>query len=90
MDAGQCQPRLDMCRRAADGVAETLRRFVELAQPACHQAEIVGQHRLVGVLGDRLAPQRLGVAERAALRRAHCQVMQDLGPVAVAGMRYPE
>ena len=90
MDAGERQPRLDMRRRAADGVAETLGRLIELAQPARHQAEIVGQHRLVGILGDRLAPQHLGFAQRAALRQADRQVMQDLGPVAVAGMRRAE
>ena len=85
MDGGERQPRLDMGRRAADGVAEAPRRLVEAAQPARHQAEIVGQHRLVGVLGDRLAPQCLGVAERAALRQADREEVQDVGPLAVAG-----
>ena len=84
MDGGERQPRLDMGRRPADGVAEAPRRLVEVAQPSRHQAEIVGQHRLVGVLGDRLAPHALGVAERAALRQADGEEMQDVGPLAVA------
>ena len=84
MDGGERQPRLDMGRRPADGVAEAPRRLVEVAQPSRHQAEIVGEHRLVGVLGDRLAPHALGVAERAALRQAHGKEVQDVGPLAVA------
>ena len=84
IDGGQRQPRFDMGRRAADRVAEAPRRLVEAALPARHQAEIVGQHRLVGVLGQRLAPHRFGVAERAALRQADGEEVQDVGPLAVA------
>ena len=84
MDGGERQPRLDMGRRPADGVAEAPRRLVEMAQPSRHQAEIVAEHRLVGVLGDRLAPHALGVAERAALRQADGKEVQDVGPLAVA------
>ena len=83
VDGGQRQPRLDMGRRAADRVAEAPRRLVEAALPARHQAEIVGQHRLVGVLGERLAPHRLGIGERAALRQADGEKVQDVGPLAV-------
>ena len=84
MDGGERQPRLDMGRRPADGVAEAPRRLVEMAQPSRHQAEIVGEHRLVGVLGDRLAPHALGVAERATLRQADGKEVQDVGTLAVA------
>ena len=85
IDGGQRQARFDMGRRAAHGVAKAPRRLVEAALPARHQAEIVGQHRLVGVLGQRLAPQRFGLAERAALRQADRKEVQDVGPLAVAG-----
>ena len=90
MDGGQRQARLDMGRRAADRVAEAPGGLVEPAQPARHQAEIVGQHRLVGVLGHRLAPQGLGFVERAALRQADREEVQDVGPFAVAGERRAE
>ena len=84
IDGGQRQPCLDMRRRAADRVAETPGRFVEAALPARHQAEVVGQHRLVGVLGQRLAPHCFGIGQSAALRQADREVMQDVGPLAIA------
>ena len=84
VDRGQGEARLDMGRRAADRVAETPRRLVEAAEPARHQTEIVGEHRLVGILGQRLAPHRFGIAQRTALRQADREVVQDVGPLAVA------
>jgi hypothetical protein len=84
MDGGERQPGFDMGRRLADGVAEAPRRLVEVAQPSRHQAEVVAEHRLVGVLGDRLAPHALGVTKRAALRQADGEEVQDVGPLAVA------
>jgi hypothetical protein len=90
MEGGERQPCLDMRRRPADGVAEAPRRLVEVAQPSRHQAEIVGEHRLVGVLGDRLAPHALGIGERAALRQADGEEVQDVGPLAVTRQRRPE
>ncbi len=86
----QRQARFDMGRRAAHRVAKATRRLVEAALPARHQAEIVGQHRLVGILGQRLAPQDLGFAERATLRKADCKKVQDVGPLAVAAQGGPE
>ena len=84
IDGGQRQARFDMGRRAAHRVAETPGRLVEAALPARHQAEIVGQHRLVGVLGQRLAPQAFGLAQRAALRQADGEKVQNIRPLAVA------
>ena len=86
----QRQARFDMGRRAAHRVAKSPRRLVEAALPARHQAEIIGQHRLVGILGQRLAPQGFGFAERAALRQADGKEVQNVGPLAVAGQGGPE
>src|SRR5471030_2022386 len=79
VNGGERQACLYVFRLEADRVAEAPRGLVELAHPAHDKAEVERQHRLPGILCDRLAPQVGRVVQRAALRGADGKTVKDVG-----------
>ena len=84
MDGGERQPRLDMGRRPADGVAEAL------APPRRGGPAVAPPGRDCSSASARWGPWRSPCAtvprrrQRAALRQADGEEVQDVGPLAMA------